>query len=98
MLGVSSFQTDGCLLGDGPVVVESLYRCLAAWIVVEVAIDIVAYQFGIVCIGIGSVAAALDIATDTGVDSYGTAAIYFSGYIVAAKDVVDVTSFHQYTG
>jgi hypothetical protein len=77
--------------------VEGIHRT-AAGVVVEVTPDEVVLQLFPVGIGIGTVAAAIDIATDAGIDAHGIAEVDPAGNIVAAIDVFHLADAYQYSG
>ena len=67
-------------------------------VVVEVAPDEVALHGGVVGIGVGAVAAAVDIAADAGIDTHGVATAYVAGDVVATIYIGDVAAAHEHTG
>ena len=91
-------QSDGYLFGIRTEVVKGFRRGHAIGNgIVEVAIDIMAYQIGIVGIGIGAVTTAIDITLDAGIHANGIAAIDTSSDVVTAIDVVDVSATYNHT-
>ena len=54
-------------------------------------------QGRIVRIRVRSIATAIDITLDTGIDTHGITAIDLSGDIITTIDIVDLTTLHQHT-
>ena len=52
----------------------------------------------IISIGVGAITTAIDIATDTGMNTDGTAEIDLTSHVVATIDIVDVTTCNEHTG
>ena len=52
----------------------------------------------IVRIGVRTIATAIDITLDTGIDTHGITAIDLSGDIITTIDVIDLSAPHQHTG
>ena len=93
MFLICSHHSDRHLLGIGTEVVERFdRRSIACLVVVEVAIDVMPFQFGIVCIGIRAITTAIDISADTRMDADGITAIDTSRDVVTAIYVVDVAT------
>ena len=67
-------------------------------IVIVVTIEVTLSQVGIVSIGIGAIAATIDIAPDITVNTYGSAAIDHAADIVAAIDIVDGAAIDHQSG
>ena len=82
---------DGDLLGIGAEVVEAAF-------VVQVAIDIITDEALYVGVGVGAVAAAIDIAADAGVNTDGIAAVHTPCHVVTAIDGVDVAAADEDAG
>ena len=91
-LGFGALQVDGDLLGIGTEVVH------AHVFVIQVAIDIITDEVGVVGVGVGAVAAAIDITADAGVNTDGIAAIHTSCHVVTAIDGVDVAAANEDAG
>ena len=99
MFRICSHYSDRYLLGIGAEVVQSLYRGLSVRDgIIEVSIDIMAYQIGIVGIGIRTVTATIDITADTRTDTDGITAIDTSCDVVTAINIVDVATTDNDTG
>ena len=93
-----AIQTERHLLGIGTEVVERLYGSFAlGHLIVQIAVGRVVLQGGVVGIGIGTVTTAVDVATDTGIDTHGITAIDMSCDIITAIDVVNITTTYQHT-
>ena len=56
------------------------------------------FQILIVCIGIRTVSATIDVTIDAGIDTYGITTCNVSRHIVTAIDIIDVTTPHEHTG
>ena len=97
MIRIRTRHTDRHLLGIRTEGIEG-FRRVAARIIVEVAIDVVTYQLGIVGIRIGAVTSTIDITSNTGIYTYGITAIHTTCDIVTTIDIVDVTTTNQHTG
>ena len=91
-LVLGALQVDGNLLGIGTEVVD------AHVFVVQVAIDIITDEVGVVGVGVGAIAATIDIAADAGVNTDGIAAIHTSCHVVTAIDGVDVAAANEDAG
>ena len=65
--------------------------------IVEVTIRGVIFQERIVGIWVGTVATAIDITTDAGVNAYGIAKIDSASHIIATIYIVDITTLNDYT-
>ena len=91
MVGVCSFQTDRHLLGVGAVVVEVSY----VFSKVQVSVFLVILLH--IRVGIGTVAAAVDVALDGGIDADGIAAIHYASDVVTAIYIIYIASSHQHT-
>ena len=88
-----SRHVDGHLLSSGTEGVEGLDGGLASGDrIVQVAIDGVVLQRNIVGIGIGTIAAAIDIAINGRIDADGVAAGHTARDVVAAIHIVHVTT------
>ena len=96
VLGIDTVQTQQHLLGIRAEGVEGFRRTVG--LVIEVTVDIVVHQGGVVGVGVRAVAAAIDIATDARADTHGITAIDLTRHVVAAIDIVDITAFHEHTG
>ena len=101
ILSTLSGQTNGHLLCIRTVGVEGFDRCLVGTGavrlfhgIVEVAVGDVAFQLAIAGVWVGTVSAAIGVASDGVSDTYGAAAIYHTRHVVAAIDIVDVAAAH----
>ena len=95
MTFVGTLQTDRYLLGIRAVGVEGIRAVLG---IVEVAVDIVALETIIVGVGVSTVAAAVDVAADGGVDTNGITAIDRTRDVVTAIHIVDIATTHEQAG
>ena len=92
-----SLNTNGYLLGIRTEVVKRVYGT-AAFVIVEVSPDDVVFQHRVVGVGVGTIAATVNISADAGVHTYGITEIHLAGDVIAAIHILYVAAAHQYTG